>query len=422
MKLVGLFVVLLLCSALYCQSGKKTLVLVDDLSIATSHSLFFNSLKERGYVLDIQKADDRVSFQKWGTFLYDNLILFAPNSRDLSFDSENSNKVNSILEFIDAGGNVLIAGDITRSSNIATLAESVGVKFEEQGSYILDHFNFDQSDFEGDHSLIISDNFVNTEVFGKKPIPAVLYRGTSFTLDSDNTLVFSILTPETTSYLHLKSSIKANSKNSALVAGLQARNDARVIITGSLELFSNDFFTHKAQKVGSKGAHASGNSEFAVELTKWLFKERGLIRISNIEHHKVGETHSRDIYTVLDEFYYAITIEEWNGSKWTPYHANDVQLEFQMLDPYVRRILDSDGNGKFSTTFKIPDVYGVYSLRIDYFRVGYTSLHSKELVTVRPFRHNEYERFIPSAFPYYASAFSMMAGVALFSLIFLFQK
>ena len=93
-----------------------------------------------------------------------------------------------------------------------------------------------------------------------------------------------------------------------------------------------------------------------------------------------------------------------------------------MLDPYVRRILDSDGNGKFSTTFKIPDVYGVYSLVVEYFRVGYTSLHSKELVTVRPFRHNEYERFIPSAFPYYASAFSMMAGVALFSIIFLFQK
>lgn len=39
-----------------------------------------------------------------------------------------------------------------------------------------------------------------------------------------------------------------------------------------------------------------------------------------------------------------------------------------------------------------------------------------------PLRHNEYERFIVSAFPYYASAFSMMAGVCIFSFVFLHFK
>lgn len=29
-------------------------------------------------------------------------------------------------------------------------------------------------------------------------------------------------------------------------------------------------------------------------------------------------------------------------------------------------------------------------------------------IPVRPFRHNEYERFIPTAYPYYGSAFSMV--------------
>ena len=33
-----------------------------------------------------------------------------------------------------------------------------------------------------------------------------------------------------------------------------------------------------------------------------------------------------------------------------------------------------------------------------------------ETVPIRPFKHNEYERFIGQAFPYYASAASMMAG------------
>ena len=40
-------------------------------------------------------------------------------------------------------------------------------------------------------------------------------------------------------------------------------------------------------------------------------------------------------------------------------------------------------------------------------------------MSVRPLRHNQYERFIPSAYPYYASAFSMMAGVFVFALVFL---
>jgi len=40
-------------------------------------------------------------------------------------------------------------------------------------------------------------------------------------------------------------------------------------------------------------------------------------------------------------------------------------------------------------------------------------------VSVRPLQHTQYERFIVSAYPYYAGAFSMMFGVIVFSFIFL---
>ena len=133
--------------------------------------------------------------------------------------------------------------------------------------------------------------------------------------------------------------------------------------------------------------------------------------------------------------------------------------------------------GKYSTKFKLPDVYGVYQFRVDYNRIGYTHLFSTtqvrkylnfmlpmknapvklctELcpnflralclllvvkvveninswfwlislsllqVSVRPLEHTQYERFIPSAFPYYASSFSMMFGVFVFSIVFLHFK
>lgn len=43
-------------------------------------------------------------------------------------------------------------------------------------------------------------------------------------------------------------------------------------------------------------------------------------------------------------------------------------------------------------------------------------------VSVRPLQHTQYERFIPSAYPYYASVFSMMAGLFVFSIVFLHMK
>lgn len=123
-----------------------------------------------------------------------------------------------------------------------------------------------------------------------------------------------------------------------------------------------------------------------------------------------------------------------------PFDAKDIQLEFVRIDPFVRTVLQRGPGGVFRTEFKIPDVYGVYQLKVDYTRIGYTFLNSATQVfqyylkanfsvtkfscvclqvSVRPLEHTQYERFIVSAYPYYASAFSMMGGVFLFSMLFL---
>lgn len=117
-------------------------------------------------------------------------------------------------------------------------------------------------------------------------------------------------------------------------------------------------------------------------------------------------------------------IEEWDGAKeqFVPFKANDVQLEFRMLDPYVRLPLKADNTGRFSATFQLPDVYGIFTFKVDYTRKGYGFLTAISRVPVRPFRHNEYERFIGSAYPYYASAVSMMGGLFAFSWFFLYHR
>jgi len=42
--------------------------------------------------------------------------------------------------------------------------------------------------------------------------------------------------------------------------------------------------------------------------------------------------------------------------------------------------------------------------------------------SARPFRHDEFDRFVPAAFPYYVSALSMMAGFFVFGIIFMYNS
>jgi len=70
----------------------------------------------------------------------------------------------------------------------------------------------------------------------------------------------------------------------------------------------------------------------------------------------------------------------------------------------------------------LPDVYGVYKFVVRYNKLGYGNLLLEEQVSIHPFRHDQFERFIDVAFPYYASAFSMMAGFFVFGIVFLYSR
>ncbi|CAN1344170.1 Dolichyl-diphosphooligosaccharide--protein glycosyltransferase 48 kDa subunit [Linum perenne] len=61
-------------------SDRRILVLLDDFSLKSSHSIYFTSLKSRGFDLEFKLADDpKLALQRYGQYLYDGLILFAPS-------------------------------------------------------------------------------------------------------------------------------------------------------------------------------------------------------------------------------------------------------------------------------------------------------------------------------------------------------
>lgn len=103
--------------------GKRTLVLVDNWSIRETHSMFFRSLRERGYEMTFKTADDSsLALVKYGEYLYDNLIIFSPSVQEFG----GSIDVAAITNFVDNGGNILVAANSNIGEPIRELATECG--------------------------------------------------------------------------------------------------------------------------------------------------------------------------------------------------------------------------------------------------------------------------------------------------------
>ncbi|XP_044732580.1 dolichyl-diphosphooligosaccharide--protein glycosyltransferase 48 kDa subunit isoform X2 [Chrysoperla carnea] len=424
-----LSLIFLSCFAFSVNAGGNTLVLLDNLVIRETHSIFFKSLQDRGFTLTFKSADDQsLVLTKYGEYLYDNLIIFAPSVEEFG----GALSVETITEFIDEGGNLLVAANVNAGDVLREIASECGFELDEEGAYVIDHHHFDVSD-EGLHTTIVAspENLINAPVIvgSKKNLPPLLYQGTGILADPENPLVLPLLTADSTAYSYipnvpLKEYPHAVGKNVVLIAALQARNNARVVFSGSLDFFSDEYFTSSVQNVQvTKTVYPkSGNEEVAVAISQWVFKEHGVLRVSSVKHHKVGETTPPNAYTITEDVIYQIKVDKLIDGVWKPYDANDIQLEFVRIDPFVRTTLKHLSGGIYEARFKIPDVYGVYQFKVDYDRIGYTHLYNTTQVSVRPLEHTQYERFIPSAYPYYVSSFSMMFGMFVFSFVFLNYK
>jgi len=409
------------------SAGSRVLVLVDHLSIKESHSIYFQSLKDRGFELTFKLADDAsLSLFAFGRPKYEHLILFSPSVEEFG----GSIHVQSITEFIDNGGNVLVAVDENVGEAIRELAVECGIEIDEEGAQVIDHLNYDLSD-DGSHTLIVAkaDNLIDakTIVGNRNQLNPILYRGIGMISDPKNPLVLDVMTGSSASYSFVPSKKiseypHAVGRNTILISALQARNNARIVFVGSLDFFSDSFFQSSVKpKFDSKVYDKSGNEDLAVSLSKWVFKEEGVLRVTSVEHFIKGTKSAPEYYTILEDIEYWINIETYQNGKWVPFEATDVQLEFVRIDPFVRTTLKRQGD-RYLASFRVPDVYGVYQFKVDYKRIGYTHLYSSTQVSVHPLQHTQYERFIVSAYPYYFSAFSMMAGVFVFSFVFLYYK
>ena len=182
-----------------CESD--ILVLVDNLVVRETHSKFLKSLTDRGHKLTIKTADDpTLQLVKYDQHLYDHLILFSPTTEEFG----GSLSTSVITEYIDNGGNLLIAGGPEVGFAIRDLANECGLEFDKDGNQVIDHFNFDASLDDGTHTAVIAGNrhlIDAPKITGdKQTLNPLLYRGINLIVNKNNPLVFSVLTSSPTSF------------------------------------------------------------------------------------------------------------------------------------------------------------------------------------------------------------------------------
>ena len=171
---------------------------------------------------------------------------------------------------------------------------------------------------------------------------------------------------------------------------------------------------------------SSSNYVLCTEMVEWNLQERGVVRVDNVRHNKVGEkwtgTNPENYKREVDIEYFIDVYEKKQG-QWVPFVADDLQFQFTMLDPYYQDALKQVSKGSPTYTYKLktPWRLGIFKFVIDFKRYGLTYLDNKMEVSVIQLRHDEFPRFEIVGYPYYVTVFTLMAASFMFVVHFAFS-
>lgn len=305
-------------------------------------------------------------------------------------------------------------GDTDAGIFYREFTNNLGLDYYEQGVRV----------YKEKQNVVRTANVTAPAIVAEQPKSDLVYSGTGLHVKKDSDTTFVLLSGDEGCYAvnDLKNKEEFKNKNSEIVlaVGGQGHNNARFSVFGSIKLCSDEFYQ----------ASNNSNKQFCEEVIDWTLQKKGVLRYSDITHYKLSDSVSAGSlpkgyqeleYTIYETLYYSIDIQELKDGSWVPFESSEVYVEFVMLDPYLRLYLQRTGK-TFYVVFQVPDRHGVFQLKTKYHRPGYSWINTASKAPVRPFRHNEYERFLISAIPYYSSVFATLIGFLTFSFLFLYHK
>ncbi|KAJ1950052.1 oligosaccharyl transferase glycoprotein complex, beta subunit, partial [Linderina macrospora] len=339
MRFLTTFAACLCLGAFHVQAkstaGDRVVVFVPTLDAASKYSQFLDSLGTRGFDVSVRTASNSsVSLEFEGDRVYDHAVVLSPSSKKLGA----SLTVHDFLSFVDNGGNLIVAASHQLSDLQRKLALQFGVVFEKRGSEVVDHTDhLAVAANQTDHRVVASRQFAKVDaVLSKKVVDGkpVLFKGIAHTYDASNPLLVPLLTGAQTTYSAnpngVRSDIVLAGKSLGLVSAFQTRSNARVVFSGSADLFTNKLLSQKT----------AANTQFVKEVSQWAFQEKSVLRSTAHRHHFAATGETPEHYRINNEIVYEVDLSVYRDDAWHPYVAKDVQFEAIMLDPYIRATLN----------------------------------------------------------------------------------
>lgn len=434
------------------STGSRLLSIWDDVEDQKLYSRFIGDLEKRGYKIShaTSKSED-LRLDHLGQRTYDHVMIFPTKSKGLGPNLT----AKLLLDFLDAGGNIMLALSATQpvpaALNALLLELDIQIPAERAG-LVVDHFNYDALSASDHHDVVLvptpakyrpdTKNYFGSG--GRADLLAVP-RALGHVL-GNGPLLTPILTAPRTAYLYnqkeqaesLDGDVFAAGAQLSLVSAFQALNSARFTLVASAEMFQDAWFDAEVQRPGAAEPVKAWNEQFARRLTGWTFHEIGHLRVNYVEHHLAEEgplanISNPEIYRINNNVTYEISISEWVWDKWYAFKVPDndeLQLEFSMLSPLHRLPLrnvkraSTESEGVYRVTFEVPDQHGVFNFMTDYKRPFLSPIEEKRAVTVRHMAHDEYpfSYEISAAWPYLSSIGVTCLGWLAFVAIWMFNK
>lgn len=396
--LTGLLTIASAVIAKPVDNKQNTLVIVDNGLDNSNYQSIIDDLEKRDHKVEIKNPKDEFELMKYEQLKYDNLLVL-PTLKTRSLGNKLSSK--NLMEFFNAGGNVItITGSSSVPESIREFASELDIFVSPKGYKVVDHF---EKDIKGRN--------VGPESIYNGELPEKLKESSSAAYLGNNEFVIPLIHAGPYSYVYdsrdedeVAKQPWTSGTQAHIGAALQAINNARFLWLGDLELLNNEY-------------------------TKWAFQEKSVVRSVYFKHHlQYSDEDNERLYKVNEPMHYEIALQQWDSSdnKWVAYEANDVQLDFTMLDPYYRLTMNhtvQQDQAIYTADFKLPDQYGMFTFRVLYKRPGISFIDETDVVTVRHIANDEWPRSweITNSWVYLSSIVSVVIAWLVFVLMFIYS-
>lgn len=363
--------------ALPAAAASDSVLVVHDASPTSSHDSFLSSLSSLDLNVTYHACNTSLAFPlvSHGSYKYSTLVFLTT--------SLSSFPLSSLLQYLDAGHNVLLFLPSSPTRGHVALARSLGVDVSPLPLLDLLH------SLSGDAPRA---GFLAASVFGGARAGEVAFRGRGASVLRDNELVRVVAGGAASAYAgrpdaRLARVHPAMGRAAVLAAATQTRAGGRAAYWGGMDAVT--------------GAGATGDAMRA--LVRWTAGKTGRLR--------VREARCSAEVRVGDWLEVQVQVEEWRDGRWVQWtEMGEVRAELVMMDTWGRRRLTKSG-GTWKGKLRVPDRIGVYKLKMEIRETGWTEVSEEKEIRVRPYAHDEFERFIEMAFPYYTAVAVMLLAV-----------